>query len=66
MNTPSTLTYLALHTVMAIGWGNLLFIGQDPDTPAYISNFALFTGGAIAAIHFKAVLATLGKPPKTE
>ena len=66
MNITYTLIYLATHTVMALSWGNLLFIGQDPNTPTPLSIAALLVGGAIAAIHFKAVLATLGKPPKTE
>ena len=44
MNITSTLIYLALHTVMALSWGNLLFIGQDPNTPTPLSIAALEDG----------------------
>jgi hypothetical protein len=48
---------VAAHLLMALGWGNLLFIGLDNTAKnAIISTVALLTGSALAAIQILALL----------
>ncbi len=48
---------VAAHLLMALGWGNLLFIGLDNTANnALISMMSLITGGALAAIQILALL----------
>jgi hypothetical protein len=52
----SPLLYIFVHAVLALCWGNLLYLGHSHETTTPLDAIAILLGAAMAAIQISAIL----------
>lgn len=56
MASSSPLLYIFVHAVLALCWGNLLYLGHSHETTSPLDALAILLGAAMATIQISAII----------
>lgn len=56
MASDSPMLYVFIHAVLALCWGNLLYLGNSHEAPTPLDAIAILLGAAMAALQFSAII----------